>query len=416
MKTIMHSTVATPPVALSPNPAGHRPATEYNVPIGRLRAFVTALVVAHHAVLAYHPWAPPPPASLDSPIRWWLAFPVVDAQRWTGWALFVGWNDSFFMALMFFLSGLFAWSSLRRKGSGGFVLARLLRLGVPFVFAAGILAPLAYYPAYLQTLAEHHSVATFWSQWRALGTWPAGPAWFIWVLLAFGCVAAALYRVTPHWAESANRAASPVLDRPFLFAVTLILVSGLAYVPMAAHFGPLDWKMWGPFSIQTSRLFLYAVYFAAGFIVGAGTAGQALFLADGRLAKRWIIWVSTALVAFIAASAISIAALTHNSAPRLFGFLALAAMPASCAASSLALMAVFVRFAKSRRPVLESFAAAAYGIYLVHYPVVSWTQYALLSWQQSAVLKGVAVTVAGIVLSWGLVTLARRSRLVARLI
>jgi peptidoglycan/LPS O-acetylase OafA/YrhL len=382
--------------------------------MGRLRAFVTALVVAHHAVLAYYPWAPPPPASLDSPIRWWLAFPVVDAQRWTGWALFVGWNDSFFMALMFFLSGLFAWSSLRRKGSGGFVLGRLLRLGVPFVFAAGILAPLAYYPAYLQTPAEHHSVVTFWSQWRALGTWPAGPAWFIWVLLAFGCVAAALYRVAPHWAELANRATSLVLCKPYLFATILILVSGVAYVPMAAHFGPLDWKMWGPFSIQTSRLFLYAVYFAAGLIVGAGTAGQTLLLADSRLAKRWIVWVITALVAFIAASTISIAALTHNSA--LFGFLALVAMPVSCAASSLALIAVFVRFAKSRRPFLESFSFAAYGVYLIHYPVVTWTQYALLSWKQSAVLKGVAATAVGILVSWGLVTFARRSRLVAHLI
>jgi peptidoglycan/LPS O-acetylase OafA/YrhL len=311
---------------------------------------------------------------------------------------------------------LFVWSSLRRKGSGAFMLGRLLRLGVPFVFAAGILAPLAYYPAYLQTPAAHHSVITFWSQWRALGTWPAGPAWFIWVLLAFGCVASALFRVAPHWAESVNRAASPVLCRPSIFAAILILVSGVAYVPMAAHFGPLDWKMWGPFAIQTSRVFLYAVYFAAGLIVGAGSADQTLFSADGRLAKRWIIWVATALVAFIAASAISIMAITNNSAPRLLGSLALAAMPVSCAASSIALMAVFVQFTKSRRPVLESFGVAAYGIYLVHYPVVTWTQYALLPWQQSAALKGVAVTAAGILLSWGFVTLARRSRFVARLI
>jgi peptidoglycan/LPS O-acetylase OafA/YrhL len=412
----MNSTLANPPVLSSPNPAGTRRGAEYNVPMGRLRAFVTALVVAHHAVLAYYPWAPPPPESLDSPIRWWQAFPVVDAQHWTGWALFVGWNDTFFMALMFFLSGLFVWSSLRRKGSGGFALGRLLRLGVPFTLAAGILAPLAYYPAYLQTPAEHHSVVAFWSQWRALGTWPAGPAWFLWVLLAFGCVAAGLYRVAPHWAESTNRLASPVLDRPSVFAVILILVSGVAYVPMAAHFGPLDWKVWGPFSIQTSRIFLYAVYFAAGIIVGAGPADQTLLSPDGRLARRWVVWVVTALMAFTAATVISVMAMTRPSAPWLLGLLAHAAMPVSCAASSLALLAVFVRFARARRPVLESFCAAAYGVYLVHYPVVSWTQYALLPWHQSAVLKGVGVTVAGILLSWGLVTLARRSRLVARLI
>ena len=32
----------------------------YNLAIGYLRAFVTVLVVAHHAVLAYFQYAPPP--------------------------------------------------------------------------------------------------------------------------------------------------------------------------------------------------------------------------------------------------------------------------------------------------------------------------------------------------------------------
>jgi len=412
----MNLTLADPPVVASPKPAASRPVTEYNVAMGRLRAFVTALVVAHHAVLAYFPWAPPPPGSLDTPFRWWQAFPVVDTQRWTGWALFVGWNDTFFMALMFFLSGLFVWNSLRRKGGGGFAVHRLVRLGLPFVLATGILAPSAYYPTYLQTPAEHHNIASFWSQWRALGTWPAGPAWFLWVLLGFGCLAAALYWAAPHWAESANRLASPVLRRPAIFAVILILISGVAYVPMAQYYGPLDWKMWGPFCFQTSRIFLYAVYFATGIILGAGPTNQTLLAPDGRLANRWIPWCVASLAAFIATTALSAAAMTPNSAPRLIEFLRVAALPVTCAASSLALMAAFVRFARSRRWVFESFCVAAYGIYLIHYPVVSWTQYALLPWHQSAVLKGVTVTVVGILLSWGLVTFARRLRVVAQLI
>jgi hypothetical protein len=51
----------------------------YNFSIGYLRAFITLLVLAHHAVLAYHPFAPPPPASLVAIPRWWSAFPIVDA-------------------------------------------------------------------------------------------------------------------------------------------------------------------------------------------------------------------------------------------------------------------------------------------------------------------------------------------------
>jgi hypothetical protein len=103
----------------------------YNLSIGYLRAFITLLVLAHHAVLAYHPFAPPPPASLVAIPRWWSAFPIVDAQHSTVFALFAGFNDMFFMALMFFLSGLFVWPSLQRKGAGQFVRDRALRLGIP---------------------------------------------------------------------------------------------------------------------------------------------------------------------------------------------------------------------------------------------------------------------------------------------
>lgn len=46
---------------------------------------------------------------------------MVDAQRWSGFSLLVGFNDAFFMSLMFFHSGLFVWKSLERKGSGAFV-------------------------------------------------------------------------------------------------------------------------------------------------------------------------------------------------------------------------------------------------------------------------------------------------------
>ena len=57
---------------------------------------------------------------------------------WAGLGLFTGFNDDFFMSLMFFISGLFVWSSLQRKGSASFVRDRLRRLGIPFLFATGM--------------------------------------------------------------------------------------------------------------------------------------------------------------------------------------------------------------------------------------------------------------------------------------
>jgi len=162
------STLAAPTTGTAPLIA------KYNYAIGYLRAFIVTLVVAHHAALAYHPYAPPPPASLLTQPRWWTAFPIVDPHKWSGASLLVGFNDTFFMSLMFFLSGLFVWHGLAKKGAATFLRNRLLRLGVPFLVAAGVLSPLAYYPTWLQ-MSGHGGIAGFWNQWRALGSWPGAP-------------------------------------------------------------------------------------------------------------------------------------------------------------------------------------------------------------------------------------------------
>src|SRR5947208_16781309 len=95
-------------------------APDYNISIGYLRAFITVLVVAHHAALAYATFAPPVAPSLVAPLRWWQAFPIVDSYKWSGADTIVGFNDTFFMSLMFFISGLFVWKRLQRKGIGDF--------------------------------------------------------------------------------------------------------------------------------------------------------------------------------------------------------------------------------------------------------------------------------------------------------
>ena len=124
-------------------------------------------MLLHHALLAYHPFAPPVGPNLAA-MPFWRAFPVVDAERWSGATWIVGWNDSFFMALMFLLAGLFVWPSLARKGALAYARDRALRIGLPFAVALLLLAPLAYVPSYLQTGAAW-SFAGFWQQWSALG-------------------------------------------------------------------------------------------------------------------------------------------------------------------------------------------------------------------------------------------------------
>ena len=200
----MSSISVSTPVVVSASTVRETLRAPRNVPIGYLRAFVTVLVVLHHALLAYHPFAPPPGASLVVEPRVWPAFPVVDPDRSMGSTLMVGFNETFFMSLMFLLSGLFVWHSVQRKGPLSFLRGRALRLGVPFAVASLLLAPLAYCPAYLQTTARATS-GSFWAQWTSLGVWFSGPVWFVWVLLAFDCLAATLLvympRVAKRWLD-----------------------------------------------------------------------------------------------------------------------------------------------------------------------------------------------------------------------
>ncbi len=391
------------------------PETQYNVSIGYLRAFVTVLVVAHHAALAYHPYAPPSPASLVAQPRWWMAFPVSDSARWSGFAALVGFNDVFFMSLMFFLSGLFVWRSLQRKGVGVFLRDRVLRLGLPFAVAAALLAPLAYYPTYLTT-ASHAGVAGFWQQWRALGVWPAGPAWFIWVLLAFDCAAAGLFLILPNWGEALGRISAGADRRPVKFLGLLIAASALAYIPMALAFTSFAWASFGPFFFQTSRIFHYFVYFLIGAGVGALGTDKGLLAADGKLARRWLLWTATALVVFGIATTATIAALTAHQSQRMWEILMDSTFVFSCAATSFAFLALFVRFARRRTRIWDSLTANAYGIYLVHYAFVSWLQYALLNTKLPAVAKGSMVLIGAVVLSWSVIAALRRVPAVARVI
>ena len=263
--------------------------------VGYLRAFITLLVLAHHAMLAYHPFAPPPSTSFLAEPRFWLIFPVSDSAKSMSASLLVGANDLFFMALMFFLSGLFVWHSLERKGAAAFLGDRARRLGLPFVASFLILAPMAYYPSYLLTTSTP-TLGEFISAWLSLGILPAGPGWFLWVLLAFDVLAAALFALAPATGAYLSRLAEGARLRPFRFVALVVALSLLAYLPLVLAVGPMHWATAGPFAVQTSRVLHYLLYFLLGIGVGVCGLDKGLLAIDGGLARRWWAWLAGAVV------------------------------------------------------------------------------------------------------------------------
>jgi peptidoglycan/LPS O-acetylase OafA/YrhL len=388
-----------------------------NLPVGYLRAFLTLLVVAHHSALCYMPEAPPIAVSMLSGPKWWGAFPVVDSNRWEGFSILVGFDDAFFMSAMFLLSGLFVWKSLQRKGPGQFLRDRFLRLGVPFVLAALFIAPLCYYPAYLQmrmTYGPGPEPLSYWQTWFSLGIWPAGPAWFLWVLLAYDCAAATLFALVP---DAVTRLGAKIasIDRPIVLFAGLATVSAVAYIPMVEHYGPIYTYVHGPFAAQASRVFHYFVYFLAGLLIGMSGIDASLFRAGGRLSRRWLPWTAAAAVIGAIMLEVYVAMMAHpfSHLYRLvWGF----AFTLSCAASTFAAIACFEHLVKHSRPVLDSLRDNAYGIYLVHIAFVTWLQYAMLTLPLPAVVKGLTVMILATLLSWGTTLALRRIPAVARII
>ena len=374
----------------------------HNVALGYLRGFLVVLVIVHHSVLAYIDLPLAQAKSLLPEPRYWRAFMVIDHQHWTGFSIFTGFNDTFFMALMFFVSGLFVWSSLQRKRTAGFVRDRLRRLGIPFLFAAVVIAPIAYYPAYLLT-ASPHGVAGYVQDWRAFGDWPTGPAWFIWLLLAFDLAIGALSAIAPNFGDVLARLASKAREHPMRFFLLVVAASTAAYVSMSLIFGPADWTSVGPFQFQTARLFHYAVYFLAGIGVGAYGIERGLLAADGKLGRHWGRWTVGMVLAFLLSTIFflivisgksSISANTVNIVGGIFYALA-------CASISFAFLAIFVRFATRRRWIFDSLSDNEYGMYLIHYMFVSWLQLAILSAPLSGIEKGILVSAGVLLLSWG---------------
>ncbi len=372
------------------------------VALDHLRGFVVALVVLHHAVLAYCRFG-----HVDRRHYLLSTAPVVDARRWGGFDVLVTLNDAFFMPLLFLLSGLFVWRGLRSRGAWGYLGGRAVRLGLPFAVAVLTVVPLAYYPSWLQA-GGAPGFARFWAAMVTAGPWPSGPPWFLGVLLLFDAAAALAFAALRHRPPGRpGRAAATPSHALGWFLLGL----AVAYLPLLFVFGPSRWIGLGPLAVQGSRIGLYGASFAAGVLLGATGLEEGAAPLRAALARRWPHWVLVAAVAGAVLVGTRAAGVRHG--PALPGWAWLGAyglaLVVFCAAACCALPAVFLRFAGRRGRAWDGLAASGLGIYLLHYPVVTWVQFGLLHVPLGAVGKAGVTVAAALLLSWALAALLRRA-------
>ncbi len=386
MTTISHS-VAPAEVRAAPK------ARARNFSIDRTRTFLTLVVLIHHAVIPY------------------TYFGHTDPKSWIGFDCIVLATDSFFMAMFFFLSGLFVWPSLVHKASQIFLRDRLLRLGLPFVIAAFTIIPIAYYAIALRQQPDT-GFAAFWWKTITVGPWPSGPIWFVWVLLAFDLTASLLYRLSHRLLDPVNRLSLRGYERPADFYLFVLAVTAVVYIPARVYYGAGHWFEFGPFSVQASRVLLYAAYFFIGAGVGAANFDRGLLGAEGRLARSGWGWAVATLVPYcllwgliaikreILGNPVHLPAWYEASYGLFF--------VAFSAAILFTILAYFLRFKRSGWSILDPMQADAYGMFLVHYPIVLWLQYWLFDYDLPAVVKAAVGFVLTVAFSWALTRALRQ--------
>jgi surface polysaccharide O-acyltransferase-like enzyme len=377
------------------------------VALDRARTFGTLLVVIHHSVVNY------------------TFFGNGDRIRWLGFDLVVLFNDSFFMAFMFLISGLFVHDSLTRRGATGYLRHRAWRLGVPLLISIFVLIPIAYYASFLR----YHSPGTtdfnffhYWWHMLTIGPWPSGQAWFLWVLLAFDLIAAAIWSTAPRILTGFGRSIYALRQRPIAAFAAFSILSVVTYLPMHLAFGDGAWFEPGhyPFPIQTSRILLYPAYFFTGVGIGIVGLRTGLLAEQGDIARRWPVWLAFAVLFY---GAILLLVYAHHNwiadfaSPALWWRTAYGmAFALFSAAMAFTIPATSLRLARSSLSLLDAMQPSAYGIYLLHYVFIIWLQYVVYDPAFPAAIKAAIVFIGTLGGSWALTVLLRKIPVVARMI
>ncbi len=313
---------------------------ERQVGLDNLKVFLTFLVVFHHVVMVYG----------GAPGWYWREVtstsPVLVAINSI--------NQSFFMGLFFLLSGYFLRASLEAKGVVAVIKSRALRLGLPLLCYFFVISPF--------TIALAHPEVGGGLLDRMLrvmsaGLFEPGPLWFIFALLIFSSVYAVVFLFFPTFLK-------PLSKRPshMRLGVVLLAFGGCAFV-VRLFFPTGETFLW----LQLGHFPMYVLLFVVG-------AQAYLLRLLEHLPKFYIVpWLCLSCLLIMLLPVI----IRHpvGVGPFEGGVNVNAAFyavwePFVACGIILALLYVFPKYLGRASNVGDMFSRSAYGIYIVHPPVV----------------------------------------------
>jgi glucans biosynthesis protein C len=342
-----------------------------------LRAFIILLVILLHASMTYMAFPP----------EWWYVIEPENSLVFTALVLLV---DVANMQILFFIAGFFAYPSIEKYGSSRFMRQKLLRLGLPWLFAVIFLAPLVTYLIPV-TRGFAGSYLEFWTRdfWGPF--YQQSVYWFLGILLLLFAVFAAFYHNEPSLQAIARRAQAPTVRLFAGFWAITTLWYLLANMIMPADTWLNAVRL---FVFQPARLLLYVAYFILGiyadrrgwFRAGGyrppldAWVGAALLSAVAYLAVRWF-WLDGSFANLAAQAAL---------------------FNAMCLSVLMASTALFQHYVNKQDRIWSSFSRNTYGIYYLHPLILYPLAFVALSIPGSIYMEVALLTLATVLIAWAI--------------
>jgi glucans biosynthesis protein C len=342
--------------------------------IDNIRWSMIILVLSMHACDTYSPFG-----------NWYY----VDRQpSGLGTKLFFGIYQSFlqafFMAVLFFIAGYFSAAAYDRKGFAPFVRDRFMRLGLPTLLYMFAIGPLTQY-----FLSRTWGTGGFAHQWLVHledGEWlsETGPMWFCAALLIFSIVYG-LIRLTG-WQEPRIERLDDRWTGVAVFIAVMASATFLVRIFVSEGASVLN--------VHPGDFPQYVLMYAAGAL---GHRGNWLGTLPDRFCMRWAALALSLSVPLFAALILFGGGLQGDTASYAGGFNPVSAGKCLwealvCVGMGFLMLAVYRRYFTAQGPFARWLSDNAFGVYLIHPPILIASAILLHAIVLNAIAKAVLLT------------------------
>lgn len=365
--------------------------------IDYLRAFNILGTVIYHSCLAYSPAIQ---ERISSDFR--AQMPLIDyATQFSFMDVLIVLRSTYSMQLMFLISGLFSWISLSKRGELHYILGRLRRLGLPFLVGIFILIPLAFYPGYLIETENASALLRFFRSYLIQGPYYGLHFWFLWLLVGFDFIITIAHFIL-----------RPFQIKPLQVRLGMILVGCTLLIGiminkhLAKSFGSYNWvHIYGPFDLQLDGLPVYFSYFLCGCLLGNIGLDKLTECLKPKKYQLFLVLSSIAVIDIILNAVYLQGCLRSDVA---FDQTLNTIYHCTTLLTIFLLLIIFYLSFPACHPILNNLQHNSFTIYVVHFTVVAWLQFAMIKNNIASIDKPVLVASFAIPICWLVADLLHR--------